>query len=337
MGRSTSDRQFELEIEAPQPTFKGPYRLSLLGSVECLSVGGERANLPPGKPTAVACYLALHPEGVEQDQLAGLLWGTTDLPEARHSVRRTLSKLQDHLGRGIFASESPVRLQEGAVRTDLEDLRDAIRRGEVDLAEGFWRGEPLSGVSISGEVGWDSWVADTRNRAKGLLVAGLEERALALEEDGGIDEAVEALRRAALLMPQRVEIWSRLVQLQIDSGQEGEAGTSLAEAQSHLAEDLYEDRLGPLEGSVRMSPDAATVDATEAIAAREADLAAAGDMWLASTAGTTGFLVFEGGDGRGKTRLLEEVASPVVTPGAQIVRVTSSAARPWSAAAEWVS
>jgi thymidylate kinase len=85
-----------------------------------------------------------------------------------------------------------------------------------------------------------------------------------------------------------------------------------------------------------MGPDAALMDVDGSVVARESDLAAASALWRSAVDGQLGFLVFEGGEGLGKTRLLEEVSAPVVTPGAQVVRITTAKNGPWTAATEWI-
>ena len=245
----------------------------------------------------MVCYLAMHPEGVNRDELAGLLWGEKDLSKGRHSVRQALSRIRADLGVEVFASEAPVRLVSGVVHTDLTELREAIEAGNVDGAEALWRGEPFTGISVNGEERWDEWVREVKSAAKRLLVTGLEERALAAVGDGGIDLAVDELRRAATLVPDRVETWVHLIQLQIDFGRVREARTSLADAWSHLDADLYKERLGPLERRVSMGPDAALMDVDGSVVARESDLAAASALWRSAVDGQLGFLVFEGGEG----------------------------------------
>jgi DNA-binding SARP family transcriptional activator len=316
--------------------FCGPYRLEVIGRIELTSIQGETVALPRGKPMALVCYLALHPEGVDRDELADLLWGEKDVSKGRHSVRQALSRIRSDMGPEVFASEAPVKLVSGVVNTDLKELRAAIESGDVDGAERLWRGEPFTGISVNGEDRWEEWVGEVKSAAKRLLVTGLEERALGVVAEGGIDEAIEELRRAALLVPDRVETWVHLIQLQIDYGRVREARTSLADAWSYVDANIYEDRLGPLERRVSMGPDAALMDLDGSVVARESDLAAASARWRSAVEGHSGVLVFEGSTGLGKTRLLEEVSAPVVTPGAQVVRIASPSSEPWSSATEWM-
>ena len=192
--------------------FSGPYRLAVLGRVELTSIRGEAVRLPRGKPLAVLIFLAFHPEGVERDELAGLLWGEKELARGRQSVRQALSQLRKDLGPEIFATEEPVRLVSGVVQTDFQELRDAVEKGALEAALQVWRGEPLTGLSAFGPS-WKEWAEELADSCKRILVVGLEERALAAVGRGELDQGVEELKRAAALVPQRVETWAHLIEV----------------------------------------------------------------------------------------------------------------------------
>lgn len=336
MPAKTAEKPGPMEESAAASASSGPYRLNLLGRLELISIQGNEVALPRGKPMALICYLALHPDGVDRDELASLLWGGKDLSKGRHSVRQALSRIRSDLGPEVFSSQAPVTLAPGVVLTDFAELRGAVEEGDVDRADRLWRGEPFSGLSVNGEAGWDAWVSEVKSVSKRLFVTGLEERALNAVGSGEIDRAVEELQRAVVLVPDRVETWVHLIQMLVDFGRVREARTSLADAWSHLQAELYEERLGALERRVAMGPDAGLVDVDGGIVARESDLAAASALWRTAVGGRTGILLFEGPAGMGKTRLLDEVAAPVVTPGAQVVRILPGSDAPWSAATEWM-
>lgn len=93
-------------------------------------------------------------------------------------------------------------------------------------------------------------------------------------------------------------------------------------------------REGQFELDVDVPP--SSLDAVDGIASRERDLTSASALWRLSSEGTTQVLIFEGSDRTEMTSLLKAVSSPVVTPGAQVVRIASRREGPWGSVAEWV-
>lgn len=103
-------------------------RLELLGARPVLVRDGGRAELS-GRHAEILLLLAEHPEGLASDRLAVLL-DESDLDSV--TVRAEISRLRRVVGPG-FVGSRPYRLLT-PTGTDLDDVRFAVERGDIDRA-----------------------------------------------------------------------------------------------------------------------------------------------------------------------------------------------------------
>jgi DNA-binding SARP family transcriptional activator len=108
-------------------------QLRLLGPVE-LRVHGRPppAELQWRKHLALLVYLARSPRGRARDHLIGMFWPEKHDQKARHSLNEALRVLRRTLGDALITEGDVVRLEPGAVRTDLEEPA-----GDGVFLEGF--------------------------------------------------------------------------------------------------------------------------------------------------------------------------------------------------------
>ena len=74
-------------------------RIRLFGGFEARRDSGEALALKGRKTQALLAYLALRPgQARSREELVGLLWGDRGEPQARSSLRQSLSELRKALG-----------------------------------------------------------------------------------------------------------------------------------------------------------------------------------------------------------------------------------------------
>lgn len=107
----------------------GGARLEVLAGARPVFIrDGARTELS-GRHAEILLLLAEHPEGLAGDRLAVLL-DESDLDAV--TVRAEVSRMRRVVGPGLIGSR-PYRLQ-GELSTDLDDVRRAIDRGDIDRA-----------------------------------------------------------------------------------------------------------------------------------------------------------------------------------------------------------
>ncbi|WP_110183230.1 transcriptional regulator [Nocardioides solisilvae] len=126
--------------------------LRLLGRTEAV-LDGERLRLTR-RQAEVLALLALRPDGLSLDQLRTQLYG--DHPVTASTVKAEVSHLRSLLG-GRLTSR-PYRL-DLPVRTDVEEVLDALRAGDARAAVTAYGGELLPGTESPALVETGAYVA----------------------------------------------------------------------------------------------------------------------------------------------------------------------------------
>ncbi len=178
------------------------FRLRTLGGISL-----ERDGRPlEGRATqrrrlALLAYLAAADERpVRRDKIVALLWPERDEERGRHSLSQLLSALRRDLGEAaIMAGVDELRLDPAIVRSDVRELRAALKRGDPERAVSIYAGPFLDGFFIDGAPEFDRWVEAERSELAAAMAEALE--ALATRAATAGDHAVAARwwrRRAAL-------------------------------------------------------------------------------------------------------------------------------------------
>lgn len=213
----------------PTATTEAQVRIGVLGEVTVTApgeVGAHRREFL----TELACFLALHPDGVHANRISAALWPRGVDDSLRDGVLRQLS---DWLG--ATADGSPVlvgdngvwRLAAGAVDLDWTAFRNAVnlagaetdagaRRTHLRRALGLVRGPAFAGVPAGRYI----WLESEPIEADIMLAVILTARALA-ESDaaaGDVASARDALARGLALAPASEELWRSRLQLEAQHG-----------------------------------------------------------------------------------------------------------------------
>src|SRR5205823_6638046 len=87
------------------------------------------------KNLALLVYLARSPKRARaRDHLIGLLWGDEAEKDARHSLNQAVSTLRTYAGESIETDRTHVRLADGAVSLDVEQLDACGAAGDYEAA-----------------------------------------------------------------------------------------------------------------------------------------------------------------------------------------------------------
>jgi hypothetical protein len=145
-------------LTAPAPDGLTGLQLRLLGNAEA-TLDGARLLLNR-RQTEILAILALHPDGLSLDRLHALVYG--DQAVTLSTLKAEVSHLRAALG-GQLASR-PYRLTL-PVATDLEDVLDALERGDVAEAIACYGGDLLPGTESPALVQLGEYVAVSMREA----------------------------------------------------------------------------------------------------------------------------------------------------------------------------
>jgi transcriptional regulator of acetoin/glycerol metabolism len=187
------------------PVDEGPgLRLTLLGAAEA-RLDGARLLLNR-RQTEILALLALHPEGLSSEQLHALLYG--DQSVTLSTLKAEVSHLRSALGGRL--SSRPYRLLL-PVRTDVDQVLNLIRRGEVAAAVEAYGGDLLPGTDSPALVQLGDFVAVAVREsllANPLPTAVLRYTALAPYDTEVVEVALARMGRSTA--PERALLKARL-------------------------------------------------------------------------------------------------------------------------------
>lgn len=205
----------------------------LLGPVSVDSVGkidDERRT----QATEIVTCLALHPEGVHQRVLEGMIW-------PRGASDDVVAAAMEHVAAWLSAKDgsAAVVLEDGRWRLDLSRVRvdwhivASAAAGGTDGGFGALRyveGAPLDGLP----AGRYAWVRPEMGlRMRESIVAVAEAASATAADHGHQDRAVEALRLGLGGVPDAEVLWRRL--LRLTAGSDGDVAAVADEMFATLA------------------------------------------------------------------------------------------------------
>lgn len=211
--------------------------LRVLGGL-CVSVGGQRIDLPEGGKRLLA-LLALRTGRIERHRVAVDLWPAVDRHRADGNLRTTLWRLQ---GAGVDLVDSTgdgLAIVDG-LTVDVRLLLDWIQRivagrprpGDLEL--GRWMEDGLCVLP-----GWhDDWLVIERERLRQGLLQALEALSRRLYQAGRFAAAVDAALIAVSADPLRETAQQTLVEAHLAEGNLVEAHRSVERYRRVLHEEL---------------------------------------------------------------------------------------------------
>ncbi len=234
--------------------------LSLLGGFEVRSGRGEPIALPTRKARALLAYLALNPdEAVSRSSLAALLWSDRGEPQANNSLSQAVSAIRKALAgvtpSPLIVEPDSLKIEGSAVTVDVLAF-DALSRsddlGDLDRAEGIYRGELLEGIGVRDPT-FEDWLEFERRRLHALAVGALTKLLDLRRDEGQRQELVATAERLLKLDPLQEAAHRALMRCYVEQGQIG------------LALTQYETCAEVLKRELGVEPDGDTKRVREAI------------------------------------------------------------------------
>lgn len=216
-------------------------RIGVLGPVTIDAPGEVEQDRRPFL-TELACYLALHPDGVHVNRLTGALWPRGVGSDSRDAALRQLGTWLGTSADGepVLREESGVwSLLPGAVRLDWDDFRadvnaagtpGAHREQMLRRALSHVRGLPFADVP-AGRYSWLETTATESDILLAIIFTALAASDAAIErDDAGTARAV--LARTLQLAPSSEDLWRARLRLEARFGSPDDVAV--------IADSLYE-------------------------------------------------------------------------------------------------
>lgn len=314
-----------------------------------LRVAVDNRPLPlsaPPRTGPLLAYLALHPTPQDRRTVAEALWPDSDPDEARTNLRRHLHYLKQALpdpeaGTWVLTDGSRVGLDRDAdLWVDACAFEEAAARGDVERAAALYTGHLMVGHD-------DEWLLVERERLRAVLLGVLLELAERHLGAGRGPEALAVLDRLLREDPLREDAVRLAMRVRYGAGDRAGALAVYERFSELLANEL---RVEPMEQTRALfealvreldPPSEAPPARTGAppqlpFAGRVRELAALGERWDRTRAGSGGLVLLAGPAGIGKSRLLRRLAQRAeADEGRVLVGGTSEPeASPYQAVAE---
>ena len=205
-----------------QPGSEDRIQFNLLGSLSIKGPGNSSLALGK-KASALLAILAVAPGGsVARDQIAGLLWSTTDDALAKSSLRQALALIRrafrDESDNFLQIGRNEIGLKRTGIWCDAAQFRDHIAAGQFREAVGLYRGPFLDGTFIR-DTCFEDWSSAERRALQDLYTQALE--TLAPQTFG--KERVSLARRWVAADPYREEAHQFLMEALTETGARDEA------------------------------------------------------------------------------------------------------------------
>jgi len=310
------------------------------------------ASLLWRKHLALLVYLARSPHRVRtREHLIGVLWGDRPENAARHSLREAVHHLRGAAGEdGVDASGEQVRLADGAVALDVDDLEAAAAQGDWARAASLAGGEFLEGFSVPDAQEFEDWLGAERAAWRRRSVDVLTHHAQDLARSGRASDAAAEGRRALALDPLSDAAAAAAIHALALAGERGAAletydafvarlaaqvGGAPGEALVALAERVRSEKAWRLPAGIEPEQRRGAESRRSPLIGRERELGALLMLWEACRQEPRATVAFLAGDpGVGKTRLAEELLARARLAGAATAHaraVPADADDAWSA------
>jgi tetratricopeptide (TPR) repeat protein len=174
---------------------------------------GEEVKFSLGGSVLTLAYLALHP-GSTRRELETTLYPERDGKTAGDYFRAVFRELRVKLGQQVLTMDgspkSPrYRLGTGVfVDLDLEQLREALSRGDIARALALYRGPFLPELKMESD-----WVDNTRDELRRSLGAELRERLMRAQQNKDLRRALLLANQALKIDPEDLELLELRVEI----------------------------------------------------------------------------------------------------------------------------
>lgn len=199
-----------------------PFTLRLLGAPSFESANAPAIRIVGRKQLALLSFVALARQGrpVTREALLGMLWPDSDEAIARAALRQLLVSVRKRVGASAIRSVdgSYIGLDLDYVGCDVWFFQQAIARGELETALGFYRAPLLAGFYLGGRSGWDAWLDRQRDSLRREACDAAWILAKRHEERDESRAAIDMARHAAGMDPYSERGVRELIRMLAESG-----------------------------------------------------------------------------------------------------------------------
>jgi DNA-binding SARP family transcriptional activator len=208
-----------------------------MSGMRLVTIGGFRIyrrdklpiRLTTRKAEALFAYLAITARPVRRDVIAALLWGDVPTPQARHSLRQTLTEiraaLRDDDASVLIAEDDFIEVDTRRILVDVhvvERLYGRTTERALRTAYSLCRGELLAGLDVK-EAAFDQWLTPQRARIRQLSIEVHEQYVDYLLRRDEWARGIQAAIRLLALDPVSERAHRMLMTLYAKQGQLGAA------------------------------------------------------------------------------------------------------------------
>jgi len=294
-------------------------RCRVLGPVE-VEVNGRAApsELLWRKHLALLLYLARSPRHTRtREHLTGLLWPDKEESAARHSLNEALRIIRRTAGEdAIDASAGKIRLSDGVVRLDCDELEAHVAQGAWREAASLIAGDFLEGFSLPDSGAFEDWLGAERRLLREHSLSALLGWSQSLLREGDAIGALRAAERGGTLDPlSDSAVRARMAALAVQ-GETARAMEAWEAFCSVVKRDLgtepsresraFAERIGTSRGPRALVPKSEPELRRAPLVGRKKQLGAILDC-REQNKGRAMAVVIEGDAGSGKSRLLDEL------------------------------
>jgi DNA-binding SARP family transcriptional activator len=215
-------------------------RLELLGRGRVVADDGA-VLLRAGLPLTLLAHLRLAGAPMLRGHLATLFWPGRDRPLALQSLRQALTRLRGALGDDVVLSHGRhLLVPASALDCDVEEVAEAVRQGDADLAAALWKGSVLEEARFPGNWELEDWLERERSRVGGMLRSAVLSGARTHAAGPSPPRALPLLAVLARHLPHDDEVLELRFEVLLDAGRGDEAAGVLEELRLLEGEDRVE-------------------------------------------------------------------------------------------------
>src|SRR5512136_983618 len=151
------------------------------------------------KSRALLFYLAAHDKPLTREQLLAFFWPDRDRVSAQQVLRTTLHGLRQALGAALITDETTLLLAPDVdidvrmFEADLQRPREAPNLQHLVATLHLYRGDFLTGFSLSDSAEFDDWLTEQQEHYRRLAIRGFIALAELHEQQQAYPAALEAL------------------------------------------------------------------------------------------------------------------------------------------------
>ncbi len=316
-----------LSAQDPPATTPGAaLRLRTLGEPSLSLVDATGATLDHqevSKALALVTYLAGTPaHSASREHLIDLLWSDLDVDAGKHALRQHLWLLRRRFTDVVLAEKkSPVRLGPG-ITIDREELLAAANAGQCERVVQLYTGDFFPGFAAPGSGEFERWTELERARLRSLFTRSAEQLTRQWLLAGRVRDAQALARRVRDTDPLAQHGWRLLIEASLAASDELGARVIADEFLQQLAAEEVEPE--PASRTLILAAlRSATLDGKPRTAVfsplvgRETEFSALLNAWQAATEGRANCVQLFGRAGYGKSRLLHDFRTRLMSLSAR--------------------